>query len=306
MEFDECRYYFCYDGEDFTIDFKDNKLRGCKWCSNECLPQVVLIFVHDFGGFSTQNHDIFDTLTQHGAIIYACDHYGHGRSPGPRLGISIEDIIEETEIMIRFVRKQDHGLPILLYGQSYSSLALLKLIIMKENSLSKVISGVILESIWICQWNQIKVGLIETVLILLINYFNPLMTFDPKVTKLTSDVSPKFRNLCEKSSMYLPYMTPIFYTSAMNSITFVREKITDLHEIPIMLCMGDRDMLLNPSCLNKFRLFVEQSKDEKLLPSLVLKIYNGGHLISKESVRPFFIQDMLNFIQKVKTSSEKK
>jgi alpha-beta hydrolase superfamily lysophospholipase len=75
-------------------------------------PRAVLIIVHGFGEHSGRYMNVVNHLVPRGYAIYALDHRGHGRSPGPRGHInSWEEFREDVRAFVRKVAETEPGLP---------------------------------------------------------------------------------------------------------------------------------------------------------------------------------------------------
>lgn len=291
MELSEATFSFTYEGEGFNITLGDDILRGCKWVALDLPPEFIVIYVHDIGCFGSIDHDVFDVLTSHGAIVYACDHKGHGRSRGKLLYLSIQDIVDETLKVIELAKSENKNLPLFLYGINAGALSIITLLLQQKNKLKGTVNGVILESPWLCSWQKVQPGLYTTVFLLLLRAISPSMIYDPGVTYL-SDTPLYFEASCNRCSLFLPYMTPYFYLSAMDEITKCRQSITELPGIPMIFAFGEKDDFLNK---RQLEILKKQLKD---INKLSVNNYNGGHWITKGHARAQFLQDFLVFVQK--------
>ena len=295
MELSEALFSFEYNGEDFTINTaKSISLKGCKWVASDLPPEFCVIFVHDFFSFASQNHDFIDVLTSHGAAVYACDHLGHGRSPGERIFLEIEDVTEEIIQVIQLAKTEYPNLPLYLLGQNGGSLAILSSVLHNSlNEFKSAIKGIILESPWVCSWSQKQYGIFETVLMMLLNKISPTFLFDIDFSFFTDEDIPKqYVQMSQKCALYFPFITPKLYLSAMKEITFVRQNIQNWPKIPTFYAIGQRDAVLDQTQLQQFIGSIETNKN------LIVKEYDSGHQISKGPARPEYMQDIFDFVQK--------
>ena len=292
MELSEANFSFDYDGEDFSISVDKQTLRGCCWVPTGRTVDFIVVFVHDIGSFITQNHDLFDIFMSEGGAVYACDHLGHGRSPGARLSLTIKDIGKEISEVLQYVSNQYSGVPIYLYGQEASALAIMSFILEKSKNWERV-NGVILESPWVVNWVQRDVSLFETTFLLLMNKIFPNYIFDLKFTRYTNETSPLYIDMCEKCPLYFPYMTPKFYISAMQAITNVRYKMEQWpSSVSILMAVGRDDTVLDANALIDF-----MSTLKRTLKYFDGKVYSCGHLITKGRERKQFLEDVLKYMK---------
>ena len=89
-----------------------------RWDPSERATFVVLL-VHGYGEHGGRYAHVAAALAKAGAVVYAPDHYGHGRSAGPRA------IVDDLDAMARDVGKvaelaaREHaGLPVVMLGHS--------------------------------------------------------------------------------------------------------------------------------------------------------------------------------------------
>ncbi|EAY10193.1 hypothetical protein TVAG_118450 [Trichomonas vaginalis G3] len=287
---DKINYSFCYDGDDFTVNVEKQTLSGCAWLPPDGNPQYIVVFIHDIGSFVTHNHDVFDVITANRGAVYACDHLGHGRSPGPRLGCKIQDIIKEIGAVIHFASTQHPNTLIYLYGQGAGALAIMKFVLDKPTNADSI-SGILLESPWLTPWSQNRIGLAKTCFYQLLDHISPYNILDTGFTRYSENTDPNYVEISEKCPLYLPYITPHLYLSAMKAITNVRNKIERLPStIHIMMCIGQYDTVFDPLELKEIMSYMKST-----LKNFEGKTYNCGHLITKENERSLFLDNAIDF-----------
>ena len=66
-----------------------------KWAASE--PNWVALLAHGYGEHSGRYQWIAEQLVADGAVVFAPDHAGHGRSPGKRVYIKDADTIVADE-----------------------------------------------------------------------------------------------------------------------------------------------------------------------------------------------------------------
>ncbi|EAY22971.1 hypothetical protein TVAG_077180 [Trichomonas vaginalis G3] len=297
MENNEPNFSFDYDGEDFTVQVGNESLRGCYWIPQNRVVEFLVIYVHDIGSFGSQNHDVYDAINQRGGAVFVCDHLGHGRSPGPRLALTIHDITKEISAMITYAISTYKNVPVYLYGPAAGALAILAFILEKSQNHEHV-SGVVLEAPWVGAWEQREIGVFETTFLLLMNKIMPNYIFDLKFTRYTNETFKRFIDMSEKCPLYFPYMTPKFYISAMQTITNVRARYeTWPNNIRLhVACARDDTVFISTQVIE----FMNGIK--RAVKAADGKIYNSGHLITKGRERERFLQDIINFF----TQNQKK
>lgn len=105
-------------------------------------PRAVLVIVHGFGEHSGRYMNVVNHLVPKGYAIYALDHRGHGRSPGPRGHInSWEEFREDVWAFVRKVSEAEPGLPLFLMGHSMGGLIVLEYALHYPEGLKGVIAS---------------------------------------------------------------------------------------------------------------------------------------------------------------------
>ena len=85
----------------------------------EGAARAALALVHGLGEHGGRYMNIVNHLVPKGYAIYALDHRGHGRSPGPRAFVnSWSEFIEDVGAFSRLVAQQQPGVPFFLIGHS--------------------------------------------------------------------------------------------------------------------------------------------------------------------------------------------
>ena len=88
-----------------------------KWIAEKV--KAVLIIVHGLGEHSGRYGNLLDSFANKGVSFFAIDHRGHGKSDGKRGHIdSFMDYVYDLKLFIEFVKEENRGLPIILYGHS--------------------------------------------------------------------------------------------------------------------------------------------------------------------------------------------
>lgn len=107
-----------------TTTSTDLKLTGMhgrlvvrSWSAPE--PTLVAVVAHGYGEYSARYGHVAEPLTHNGAVVYAPDHAGHGRSEGVRAHPSmVEDMATDLHTVVARVLTDHRGLPLVLIGHS--------------------------------------------------------------------------------------------------------------------------------------------------------------------------------------------
>lgn len=86
-------------------------------------PTHIVQIVHGYAEHGGRYGHVAETLTARGAVVYADDHIGHGRSDGERAAITDFDHVVDDLIHLGDIARTEHpGLPLFLVGHSMGGL----------------------------------------------------------------------------------------------------------------------------------------------------------------------------------------
>ena len=86
-------------------------------------PTHVVVIAHGYGEHVGRYHRVADALVGNGAVVYAVDHVGHGRSEGERVLVEdFEDIVTDLHTLDQTARREHPALPVVLLGHSMGGL----------------------------------------------------------------------------------------------------------------------------------------------------------------------------------------
>lgn len=88
--------------------------------------RAVVCLVHGLGEHTSRYAHVAEAFEREGLILIGHDLRGHGRSPGPRGHInSIEDFMQDIDVLLEQARARYPGLPLFLYGHSLGGIQVL-------------------------------------------------------------------------------------------------------------------------------------------------------------------------------------
>ena len=86
-------------------------------------PTHVVVIAHGYGEHIGRYERVADALVQNGAVAYAVDHVGHGKSAGDRVLVpDFEDVVTDLHLLDETARREFPGLPVVLLGHSMGGL----------------------------------------------------------------------------------------------------------------------------------------------------------------------------------------
>lgn len=104
-------------------------------------PRAVACLVHGLGEHSSRYAHVAEAFGKEGIILFTADSRGHGRSGGVRGHISsIEDFMQDIDLLIEQARSRYPGLPLFLYGHSLGGILVLHYSLKRKPDLKGVIA----------------------------------------------------------------------------------------------------------------------------------------------------------------------
>ena len=93
-----------------------------RW-DTESRPRRIVQIVHGYAEYGGRYAHVARALTARGAVVYAEDHLGHGRSEGERALITdFEHVVDDLHMVSAIARAEHPGLPLVLIGHSMGGL----------------------------------------------------------------------------------------------------------------------------------------------------------------------------------------
>ncbi|MCL2156176.1 MAG: lysophospholipase [Leptospirales bacterium] len=109
-----------------------------KWIAEKA--KAVLIIVHGLGEHSGRYGNLLKSFDNKGISFFAIDHRGHGKSDGKRGHIdSFMDYVYDLKLFVEFVKDENRGLPIILYGHSMGGIIASKYAMTYQDDLSMLV-----------------------------------------------------------------------------------------------------------------------------------------------------------------------
>lgn len=104
--------------EDIDTPGHAGLLIGSRW-DPPADPTWVAVIAHGYGEHIGRYQWVADRLTSDGAVVYAHDHVGHGRSEGERVLVEdFEPVVDDLHLLVERAREENPGLPLVLIGHS--------------------------------------------------------------------------------------------------------------------------------------------------------------------------------------------
>ncbi|GJM27616.1 MAG: lysophospholipase [Cyclobacteriaceae bacterium] len=125
-----------------TIDGKD--LYGKTWLPSD--PIAVVCLVHGLGEHIGRYEHLAGHFNRSGIAVYGVDQRGHGHNAGTRGHARCQQLWEDLESLMKFVRVNHLNAPMFLYGHSWGGNIVSNLLLRKD---LQEIRGVVLSAPWL-------------------------------------------------------------------------------------------------------------------------------------------------------------
>lgn len=298
MELKDAVFSLDYDdGEDFTVTLDDGvALRGCIWKPSSA-PRFTYVFVHGLAACATFKKDFFPLILSRGGVVYACDHYGHGRSPGPRISGTVDRLVDETVRVIQRARSDHPTLPVVLHGHSMGGLCAICTILTRyESDLRGAVSCVIAEAPWISPCPQRSLNAFEWYSFKLLSWVTPHVHFSTGVELYSAGMDQRFVDLCHARTDVMggSEITPQLYMSVDERQGFVHAH-PELWpaELPLLFLQGKADNLVDASRSDQWVRAVLAREGVRV----TYRLYEDGeHVMLKTALRPAVAKEILDFV----------
>jgi alpha-beta hydrolase superfamily lysophospholipase len=127
---------------DITIDGARGKVVIRRW-NPAGEPTRIVVLAHGYGEHSGRYEHVAQRLTADGAVVYAPDHHGHGRSDG-EMGLvdDVEPMAEDIGKVIALAKQEHPNLPTALIGHSLGGVIVTRYVQLGDHGLDAlVLSG---------------------------------------------------------------------------------------------------------------------------------------------------------------------
>jgi acylglycerol lipase len=105
-------------------------------------PKAVVCLVHGHGEHTSRYAHVAEAFGRQGFVLFGADLRGHGRSGGARGHISsIEDFVQDIDVLLEEARARYPGLPIILYGHSVGGILVLYYGLLRKPEVKGVIAA---------------------------------------------------------------------------------------------------------------------------------------------------------------------
>ena len=273
-----------------SLEFRHSKARGTSRLYRQAWlpsgePRAIILVVHGLGEHSGRYANLARHCTEHGFAVYACDHYGHGKSDGlsghvERFSVYLDGVRE----LLAKVRDEQPALPVFLLGHSLGGLIAAAFLREAQSTFKGcVLSGPAFMTdaappvivLWI---NRLLSRLAPTL---------PVTGLDPTgVSRDPEVVGAYVRDpLVHHGKLTARLIAEMM--AAMNETLDHAGEVT----LPLLIMHGEDDLLTSPAGSREF--YARTAADDK-----TLKLYPGlYHEIFNEPEKEAVLSDMTDWLE---------
>ena len=297
MELKDSNFNLDYDGEDFEIKIPGWTLYGQSWTKTPQEPKFIYVFVHGLAAMATFKKDFYPLINEAGGVVFACDHVGHGRSPGTPVSCKIEEVVEETKQVIQLALTKYPALPVILHGHSMGGLTVLSLALRFPEYCTTNLAGIIAEAPWISPTKQREVGCCLMSAVRLLSHVFPNFPIKSGVNLFAPDSDERWLQVIKPSKYNYDVITPRTFISVNDEQAFIRSNIDRYpKDVPLLFMQGLKDDLVTPE-VNE--VWISRLINDLPDADITYKRFTEGtHVVLKTSLRAEGVQTMLSFITK--------
>lgn len=243
----------------------------------EIQPKAIIQIVHGYAGHSGRYMNVVNKLVPAGFVVYANDHYGHGKSEGHRGYVpNFQNFVDdELEVNNLIVEREGRELPLFMLGHSMG--AIIAGIYAIEHQ--QTIKGLVLSG---CGAKYPDIGLIQRLGINLLNKINPkkLIKINVIVEGLSRDPEV-LKAYTADPLVFADQITPSIASGFLSGLKRI-ENEGAVVTIPLLIQKGSEDPLLSDAerLSNYFRNVEDRTL--KIYDGLLHEVYNE---VEEERIR---------------------
>jgi acylglycerol lipase len=232
-------------------------------------PTAVILIVHGLAEHSGRYRPLVHHFVPMGYAVYGFDHQGHGKSEGTRCHAdALEDFTENLQRMVLWVKEQQPGKRLVLFGHSMGGLITANYLIDHQTEVDEAIlsAPAIVSSAQPTTWQKVKVGLLHRV-----HARAQFRKLDPEGISRDPDVVQSYWEdpLVHKGPMTIGLA--LVLGNAMSRARDEGQRIT----LPLLIVQGGHDLLVNPAGAKAlFESISSERKQLKYFPDAYHELLN--------------------------------
>lgn len=210
--------------------------------------RAVLLVLHGLAEHSGRYLHVGARFADAGYAVYALDHRGHGRSPGPRVHVAAFDEFLDDVDALRDVAEARHpGRPLVLVGHSHGGLVALRYALAHPGGLAAVVLSSPLLGVHAA--TRASPGLVALARVLSVLWPGVLLPNHVDASLLSHD--PDVVRAYETDPLVSHRVSPRWFTSSMSAMRQAHEAASRL-AVPLLLMVSGGDRIVDPEASLRF------------------------------------------------------
>jgi alpha-beta hydrolase superfamily lysophospholipase len=249
-----------------TADGLDLFLR--RWETEGVPHQWTFVLVHGLGEHSGRYQHFAEWFAPRGAIVYAVDHRGHGRSGGQRgHAPSLNVLLDDLDLVVKRARVERGG-PLVLIGHSFGGLLAIAYALDRPDRIDKAVfsAPALVARVKVPAWKQALAGVLPKVA--------PKASFANEIDSNVLSHDPAIAPAYTTDPLVHNQITAGLYADTIaRGEAFIR-RAPELR-VPFLLMHGRDDQVVDP--IGSQRFFARATAPDRafcLYPGLYHEIFN--------------------------------
>ncbi|HEX9094817.1 MAG TPA: alpha/beta hydrolase [Candidatus Dormibacteraeota bacterium] len=249
-----------------TADGLDLFLR--RWETEGVPRQWTFVLVHGLGEHSGRYQHLAEWFTPRGAIVYATDLRGHGRSGGQRgHAPSLNALLDDIDLVVKRARAES-GEPLVLIGHSFGGLLAIAYALDRPDGIDKAVfsAPALVARVKVPAWKQ-ALGRVLPTIAPKASFANEI---DPNVLSHDAAIGPAYT---ADPLVHNQITAGLYAATIARGGEFIR-RAPELR-VPFLLMHGRDDQIVHPAGSQRF--FAGATAPERafcLYPGLYHEIFN--------------------------------
>jgi alpha-beta hydrolase superfamily lysophospholipase len=233
--------------------------------------QRVVVLIHGFADHSGRYRELIDHLAGHGAVVYAYDQRGNGRSGGQRGHVMrYQELGDELDTFLKLAYVAEPGIERVIYAHSTGAILALTYLYDHPDAADRIIlSAPCLILTFEAPAAKVFIGKVFSSVL-------PKVTlqagFDPGAVSR----DPALVEANKGDELVTQAISTRFYTEVYGkAMPAALARIEEL-KLPTLVIQGTGDLLVSPKVADEF---------EKRVPNATIKRYEGGYHESHNDIQ---------------------
>jgi alpha-beta hydrolase superfamily lysophospholipase len=231
----------------------------------------LVVLIHGFADHGGRYHELIDHLAGHGAVVYAYDQRGNGRSGGQRGHVMrYQELVDELDAFLKLAYAAEPGIERVIYAHSTGAILALTYLYDHPGAVDRVIlSAPCLILTFEAPAAKVFIGKVFSRIL-------PKITLQAGFDPGSVSRDPAVVEANKTDELVTQAISTRFYTEVYGrAMPAALARIEEL-KLPTLVIQGTGDLLVSPKVADEF---------EKRIPNATIKRYEGGYHESHNDIQ---------------------